>query len=98
MDAPKTVFPDIISARLEDLWGAPLPGEEAPQYFDTLRKAEEKLLELIPEDARADGRSLLTEIEGLSERLRQLYVRFAYIQGLQDGGTLREVLGGKANC
>lgn len=99
MNAPKTVFPDIISSRLEDLWGAPLPGEEAPQYFDSLRKAEEKLLELLPESDRVEAQDLLTEIEGLSERLRHLYVRFAYIQGLQDGGKLREVLGGApANC
>jgi hypothetical protein len=98
MDAPKTVFPDIISSRLEDLWGAPLPGEEAPQYFDTLRRAQDKLLDLVPESEHAEAQELLTEIDGLSERLRHLYVRFAYIQGLQDGGKLREVLGGPPNC
>ena len=93
MDAPKTVFPDIISSRLEDLSNAPLPGEEAPQYFDSLRKLEEKLLELVPEQSLDAAKSLFMEMEGLTERVRHLYVRFAYIQGLQDGDKLREVLG-----
>lgn len=96
MDAPKTVFPDIISSRLEDLWNAPLPGEEAPQYFDSLRKAGEKLLELVPEGNTAEAQVLMGELEGLTERIRHLYVRFAYIQGLQDGGKLKEVLGSTA--
>lgn len=98
MDATKTVFPDIISSRLEDLWNAPLPGEEAPQYFETLRKVEERILELIPEDKKLEAQEVFTEMEGLTERLRHLYVRFAYIQGLQDGGKLREVLGDPAAC
>jgi len=96
MDAPKTVFPDIISSRLEDLWNAPLPGEEAPQYFESLRKAGEKLLELVPEENTAEAQVLMGELEGLTERIRHLYVRFAYIQGLQDGGKLKEVLGSMA--
>lgn len=96
MDAPKTVFPDIISSRLEDLWNAPIPGEEAPQYFDSLRKAGEKLLELVPEKGTAEAQILMSEMEGLTERIRHLYVRFAYIQGLQDGGKLKEVLGSAA--
>ncbi|MFP5222670.1 MAG: hypothetical protein ACLGSA_10315 [Acidobacteriota bacterium] len=96
MDATKTVFPDIISSRLEDLWNAPLPSEEAPQYFESLRKAGEKLLELTSDGERAEAEVLLTEMEGLSERIRHLYVRFAYIQGLQDGGKLKEVLGSPA--
>jgi len=94
MNASHNVFPDIISSRLEDLSKAPLPGEEAPQYFDSLRKAEERLLELFPEQGREEARALLAEMEGLSERLRHMYVRFAYIQGLQDGSKLREVLTG----
>ncbi|MFZ5426530.1 MAG: hypothetical protein ACOZEN_06125 [Thermodesulfobacteriota bacterium] len=93
MDAPKTVFPDIITSRLEDLWNAPLPGEEAPQYFDSLRALEERILDLAPEADREAARALFMEMEGLTERVRHLYVRFAYIQGLQDGGKLREVLG-----
>ncbi len=96
MDAYKTVFPDIISSRLEDLTGAPLPSEEAPQYFESLHKAQDRLLELIPQQERQQGGEMLTELMGLSERIRALYVRFAYIQGLQDGGTLREVLGSPA--
>ena len=96
MDAPKTVFPDIISSRLEDLWNAPIPGEEAPQYFDSLRKAGEKLLELVPEKGTTEAQILMSEMEGLTERIRHLYVRFAYIQGLQDGGKLKEVLGSAA--
>jgi len=96
MDAPKTVFPDIISSRLEDLWNAPLPGEEAPQYFDSLRKAGERLLELVPDAEKAEAQVLMGELEGLTERIRHLYVRFAYIQGLQDGGKLKEVLGSTA--
>lgn len=96
MDAPKTVFPDIISSRLEDLWNAPIPGEEAPQYFDSLRKAGEKLLELVPEESTAEAQVLMSEMEGLTERIRHLYVRFAYLQGLQDGGKLKEVLGSTA--
>lgn len=98
MDDTKTVFPDIISSRLEDLWNAPLPGEEAPQYFESLRQMEEQILELIPEEKKSDAQEMLTGMEGLSERLRHLYVRFAYIQGLQDGGKLSEVLGGPASC
>ena len=93
MDAPKTVFPDIISSRLEDLWNAPLPGEEAPQYFDSLRKIEKKLLDLVPEQSLDEANALFLELSGLTERVRHLYVRFAYIQGLQDGDKLREVLG-----
>lgn len=93
MDAPKTVFPDIITSRLEDLWNAPLPGEEAPQYHDTLHAAQEKILALVAADSRDEARALFTEIQNLSERIKHLYVRFAYIQGLQDGGKLREVLG-----
>lgn len=96
MDAPKTVFPDIISSRLEDLWNAPLPGEEAPQYFESLRKAGEKLLELVPGEGTAEAQVLMSEMEGLTERIRHLYVRFAYLQGLQDGGKLKEVLGSAA--
>lgn len=92
MDSPKTVFPDIISSRLEDLWNAPLPGEEAPQYFESLRQAEGKILELVAESSRTEAGDLLTQLDGLTERLRHLYVRFAYIQGLQDGAKLREVL------
>jgi hypothetical protein len=95
MDAHKTVFPDIISSRLEDLWSAPLPGEEAPQYFESLRQTRELLLVLVPEEAREQANDLLTEMEGLNERVRHLYVRFAYIQGLLDGDKLREVLGGR---
>lgn len=96
MDAPRTVFPDIITSRLEDLWAAPLPGEEAPQYFNALRLIEEKALELAPEERRGELQGLFTELAGLNERVRHLYVRFAYIQGLQDGGKLKEVLGGPA--
>ncbi|GFK95289.1 hypothetical protein NNJEOMEG_03148 [Fundidesulfovibrio magnetotacticus] len=96
MDSPRTVFPDIITSRLEDLWSAPLPGEEAPQYFDALRQLEEKALELAPAERRTELQALITEMSGLSERVRHLYVRFAYIQGLQDGGKLREVLGSPA--
>jgi len=96
MDAPKTVFPDIISSRLEDLWNAPIPGEEAPQYFESLRKAGEKLLELVSEESTVEAQVLMSEMEGLTERIRHLYVRFAYIQGLQDGGKLKEVLGNTA--
>lgn len=96
MDAHKTVFPDIISSRLEDLGNAPLPGEEAPQYFDSLRKANEKLLALVPAAEQTEAEAILTEMEGLTERIRHLYVRFAYIQGLQDGGKLKEVLGSPA--
>lgn len=96
MDAPKTVFPDIISSRLEDLWNAPLPGEEAPQYFDCLRKACDNLLELVPDEGKSDAQALMSEMDGLTERIRHLYVRFAYIQGLQDGGKLKEVLGTEA--
>jgi len=93
MDAPKTVFPDIITSRLEDLWNAPLPSEEAPQYFENLRTHQEKLLALLVENDQEEARVLLTEMQDLNERVRHLYVRFAYIQGLQDGGKLREVLG-----
>ena len=92
MDAPRTVFPDIITSRLEDLANAPLPGEEAPQYFDTLHKAEEAVLELVPEQEREQARARLTEMTGLNERLRQLYVRFAYVQGLQDGVKIKGLL------
>lgn len=92
MDAPRTVFPDIITSRLEDLANAPLPGEEAPQYFDTLYKAQDALLELVPADAREQVQARLTEMTGLNERLRQLYVRFAYVQGLQDGVRIKDVL------
>ena len=93
MDAPKTVFPDIITSRLEDLWNAPLPGEEAPHYFDTLHKIEKKLMDLVPEQSIEEATALFTEMTGLTERVRHLYVRFAYIQGLQDGDKLREVMG-----
>lgn len=93
MDSPKTVFPDIITSRLEDLWNAPLPGEEAPQYRETLNAHQDRILEMVPEEGREAAREALTEIQSLNERLRQLYVRFAYIQGLQDGGKLKEVLG-----
>jgi len=96
MDAPQTVFPDIISARLEDLWSAPLPGEEAPRYFEALRKSGALLVKLAPDADQERARELLTEMESLAERLRHLYVRFAYIQGLLDGDKLREVLGSKA--
>jgi len=96
MDAPQTVFPDIISSRLEDLWSAPLPGEEAPRYFASLRESGALLVKLVPGEDQEQARDLLTEMESLSERLRQLYVRFAYIQGLLDGDKLREVLGSKA--
>ena len=96
MDAHKTVFPDIISSRLEDLWSAPLPGEEAPQYFESLRKAQDILLAIVPGESQEQAKSLLTEMDGLTERVRHLYVRFAYIQGLLDGHKLREVLGGPA--
>ena len=96
MDAPQTVFPDIISSRLEDLWSAPLPGEEAPRYFESLRNNGALLLKLTPEESRGEATALLTEMESLSERLRRLYVRFAYIQGLVDGDKLREVLDCKA--
>jgi hypothetical protein len=89
------MFPDIISARLEDIWNAPAPGEEAPQYFDTLRRAAERLLEMVPSEKRSEAQEALTQIEDLTTRVRQLYVRFAYIQGLQDGGKLGEVLGGQ---
>lgn len=92
MSAAQNVFPDIISSRLEDLAKAPMPGEEAPQYFDSLRKAEEHLLSLIEPGRLEEARSALMDMEGLTERLRQMYVRFAYIQGLQDGSKLREVL------
>ena len=95
MDAPQTVFPDIISSRLEDLWRAPLPGEEAPRYFEALRDKGALLLKLTPEESQREATDLLTEMESLSERLRRLYVRFAYIQGLLDGDKLREVLGCK---
>lgn len=94
MNASQNVFPDIISSRLEDLSKAPLPGEEAPTYFESLRKAEERLLELVPEQAREQANEVLAEMEGLTERIRHTYVRFAYIQGLQDGSKLREVLAG----
>jgi hypothetical protein len=96
MDAQKTVFPDIISSRLEDLWSAPLPGEEAPQYFESLRRAQDILLTIVPEESREQAKDLLTQMDGLTERVRHLYVRFAYIQGLLDGHKLREVLGGPA--
>ena len=95
MDAPQTIFPDIISSRLEDLWRAPLPGEEAPRYFEALRDKGATLVKLAREESQGEAAELLTELESLSERLRRLYVRFAYIQGLQDGDTLREVLGSK---
>ena len=95
MDAPQTVFPDIISSRLEDLWSAPLPGEEAPRYFTTLREKGALLVKLAAAEDQEEAKDLLTEMQSLSERLRQLYVRFAYIQGLLDGDKLREVMGDK---
>ncbi|WP_243440141.1 hypothetical protein [Fundidesulfovibrio soli] len=94
MNASQNVFPDIISSRLEDLTKAPLPGEEAPTYFESLRRAEERLLELVQEHAKEQATEVLAEMEGLTERIRHTYVRFAYIQGLQDGNKLREVLAG----
>jgi hypothetical protein len=92
----ENLFPDILSSRLEDLYGAPLPGEEAPLYREALGKTRTQLLELIPEEGLGEARTLLTEMEKLSERLRRLYVRFSYLQGLQDGSTLREVIGGQS--
>ena len=91
-DISENMFPDIISSRLEDLYGAPLPGEEAPLYREALGKTRTQLLELVSEEGQNEAKTLLSEMEKLSERLRRLYVRFSYLQGLQDGSAMREVI------
>ena len=88
-------FPDIVSSRVEDIYGAPLSEDEVPQYQETLRKAEDALLVLVGHDNQDQARSLLAEISGLRERIRRQYVRFAYLQGMQDGCQLRELMNGK---
>lgn len=93
MNTHHIVFPDILSSRLEDLYGAPLPGEEAPLYREALGKTRVQILDLTGEADTEEMKSLLTEMEDLHERLRRLYIHFAYVQGLQDGCKLREVIG-----
>ena len=92
MDGVKTVFPDIISSRLEDLYGAPLPDEEFPLYREAIRKAAERLLELTGEDDQEEAKALVEELESLGERVRRVCMRFAYLHGLQDGHALRQAL------
>lgn len=95
MNGSTNAFPDIVSSRVEDIYGAPLPEDEVPQYQETLRKAEAALLELVAEGDQEQALALLAEIVSLRERIRRQYVRFAYLQGMQDGCQLRELMDGK---
>lgn len=95
MNGTTAGFPDIVSSRVEDIYGAPLPEDEVPQYQETLRKAEAALLGLVEDGNKDQALVLLAEISGLRERIRRQYVRFAYLQGMQDGCQLRELMNGK---
>ncbi len=95
MNGATTGFPDIVSSRVEDIYGAPLPEDEVPQYQEAVRKAEEALLVLAGEGNKEQAAAVLAEIAGLRERIRRQYVRFAYLQGMQDGCQLRELMSGK---
>ena len=95
MNGATAGFPDIVSSRVEDIYGAPLPEDEVPQYQEALRKAEESLLAMAGVGDKEQAAALLAEIAGLRERIRRQYVRFAYLQGMQDGCQLRELMNGK---
>lgn len=85
MDSMKAILPDMINARVEDLFNAQLSDEEVLAHMADMQRKVEHLLELASEENREASALLLQELIELSHRVRRSYVDMSYRQGLRDG-------------
>ncbi|NDY55347.1 hypothetical protein G3N56_01125 [Desulfovibrio sulfodismutans] len=89
MDSMKAVLPDMINARVEDLYNAQLSDEEVLAHMADMQRKAEHLLELASEENRESAALVLQELIELSHRVRRSYVDMSYRQGLRDGFQLQ---------
>jgi hypothetical protein len=89
MDSMKAVLPDMINARVEDLYNAQLSDEEVLAHMADMQRKAEHLLELASEENRESAALVMQELIELSHRVRRSYVDMSYRQGLRDGFQLQ---------
>lgn len=92
MDALKSVLPDMVGTRVDDLYNAQLSDEEVLAHMADMKKHADLLLEMTPEDRREQAAAVLQELFDLAQRVRRSYVELAYRQGLHDGFQLQSHL------
>jgi hypothetical protein len=92
MDSMKAVLPDVVNARVEDLYNAQLSDEEVLAHMADMKRKAERLLELAAEEHREETAGLLQELVDLSHRIRRSYVDISYRQGLRDGFQMQSTL------
>ncbi|MFZ5811182.1 MAG: hypothetical protein ACOY4F_03990 [Thermodesulfobacteriota bacterium] len=92
MDTLKAVLPDMIKARVEDLFNAQLSDEEVLAHMADMKNKSARLQELVAEEHRDEASDVLRELVELAHRVRRSYVDMAYRQGLRDGHDLKSVL------
>lgn len=92
MDSMKAVLPDMITARVEDLYNAQLSDEEVLAHMADMKLKADRLLELASGEDREAAAGLMQELIDLSHRVRRSYVDMAYRQGLRDGYHLQSAL------
>ncbi len=92
MDTLKAILPDMIKARVEDLFNAQLSDEEVLAHMADMKNKSDRLQELVAEEHRDEASDVLRELVELAHRVRRSYVDMAYRQGLRDGHDLKTVL------
>ncbi|KUG28454.1 hypothetical protein ASZ90_001695 [hydrocarbon metagenome] len=92
MDSMKAVLPDMVTARVEDLYNAQLSDEEVLAHMADMKLKAARLLELASGENREAAAGLLQELIDLSHRVRRSYVDMAYRQGLRDGYQMQSAL------
>ncbi|QLA16489.1 hypothetical protein [Desulfolutivibrio sulfoxidireducens] len=92
MDSIKATLPDMVKARVEDLYNAQLSDEEVLAHMVDMKAKAARLLELAVDEHRDEAADVLRELLELAQRVRRSYVDMAYRQGLRDGHDLKSLL------